>query len=236
MVNICTNFIHFLLPRQCLLCQSPAKGSGLCDACLGQLPRNEHACPRCANPMRAAEAPHHCGQCLQHPPPFHDALAPLRYDHPVDFLVHQLKFHHDLASARLLGTILAHALQQACHDSLPGVLVPVPLHPGRLRQRGYNQALEIARPVSRLLSIPLDPGCCRRHRATRPQADLPLSQRRANTRDAFVVASNLEGKHVAIIDDVMTSGQTMASLARALLENGADRVSAWCCARTPFHK
>jgi ComF family protein len=162
---------------------------------------------------------------------FTSSIAPLIYAHPVDYLIKQIKFHDNLAAARGLGMLLAEAI---LNESQPqaDVIIPVPLHHSRLRQRGFNQAQEIARPLSSMLGIEIDNTCCERIRPTTPQADLPLAQRHANIHGAFRVKRALSAQHVAIVDDVMTSGQTVSALGRELLKHGAEQVSIWCIART----
>lgn len=237
MVNICSKFIQTILPQQCLLCQGPCRPGdsyGLCRGCLKDLPWNISACQRCALPLPVGYAQGRqplCGQCLSHAPPFQLTHAAWRYAPPMDYLIQQIKFHGDLACTRTLGELLAISLKAAVID-YPDLLVPVPLHSRRLRERGFNQALEIARPISRLLNIPIDSKSCQRVRSTGPQSDLPLSQRQANIRNAFVVSTSLQVQHVAIVDDVMTSGHTVSALASELLKQGVERISVWCCART----
>ena len=231
-------FIHTLvpslLPQQCLLCHDsclPGDTFGLCRGCLKELPWNNSACQRCALPLPPGQNQQLCGQCQQSPPPFHAAHAAWRYAAPMDFLVQQIKFHDNLACARTLGELLAHSLQAQAIPK-PGVIIPVPLHSKRQRQRGFNQALEIARPVSKRLNIPIDSRSCRRIKATEPQSDLSLTQRYGNLKAAFSVTNKLKTSHVAIIDDVMTSTQTASALANELLKQGVEHVTVWCCART----
>lgn len=171
-----------------------------------------------------------CGTCQRHPPAFASALALYRYAPPVDHFIRALKFHHDLAMATMLGQMLAATVRS--FRPLPDVIVPVPLHPARLRQRGYNQALEIARPVARALQIPLDIDGVVRRRDTASQAQLGKPARRRNLRGAFAARREYAGQHVAIVDDVMTTGETAHQLARALLRAGAREVTVWVIART----
>ncbi len=171
-----------------------------------------------------------CGSCLKQPPPYERCIAPLRYCHPVDHLLTRLKFHEKLAIARLLGELMAEWLEP---DEPPDLLIPVPLHPGRLRERGYNQALELARPIGKRLGIPVDLRHCRRTVPTAPQSGLDAKRRRANLRNAFSVANALKGKDVAIVDDVVTTGHTVAELARTLRKAGVGRIEVWACARAP---
>ncbi|BBL73369.1 ComF family protein [Methylomagnum ishizawai] len=223
---------EWLYPPTCLLCGDPGgAGLDLCPACAADLPRIAVACPRCAS-LVAADAPRLCGRCQIRPPVYSAAHAPLLYDshNEVGFLVKGLKFARRQACARLLGTLLADSL--AGRADPPEALIPVPLHPRRLRKRGFNQALEIARFVSARLEIPLAPDACRRVRDTAAQSSLgSAKQRRLNLREAFRAAPDLAYRHVAVIDDVLTTGTTATELARTLRRAGVEKVEVWTCAR-----
>lgn len=171
-----------------------------------------------------------CGQCLNHPPPFDAARAPLLYRPPLDWLVQGYKFNQRLAPGRLLGELLARHLAQEV-AAMPELIVPVPLHPARLRQRGYNQALELARPLARRFDVPLARGLVRRTRATATQSLLAAEERRRNVRGAFALAAPLTARHVAIVDDVIATGSTVGELARLLRRAGAQRIEVWALAR-----
>lgn len=210
-------------------------GRDLCEACLAALPWNRRACIRCAIPLpgmaEGAEAPQACGQCLLAPPPLQVARAAFVYAAPLDRLLPRFKFHHDLAAGRLLSQLMAHAFADAVR---PQALLPVPLHPGRLRARGYDQALELARPLARALRIPLPADALRRIRATAPQSELDAARRRRNLRGAFAASPGARPPaHVALVDDVMTTGATLHAAAAALHRAGVERVDAWVCARVP---
>jgi ComF family protein len=172
----------------------------------------------------------HCGACQKKPPAFDEAIALFRYDTPVDRLIQALKYRGQLDQARLLGTLLAQRLQ-AASPARPDCLLPVPLHPARLRERGYNQSLELAKPVARALALPLERHAVQRVRATRPQMELARAERARNLRNAFQTEQDFHDQHIAIIDDVMTSGHTVNALARCLKRAGARRVSVWVIAR-----
>jgi ComF family protein len=221
-----------LLPPHCLLCGLRGDaGRDLCDACAGDLLRNRVSCPRCALPL-STPAPL-CGECLQHEPPFAAAFAPFLYATPLDQLMTRFKFGRDLASGRVLSQLWLDALN-AAPPTLPGALLPVPLHPSRLRERGYNQALELARPLARALGVPLRTDLLQRVRATSAQSELDAVERRRNLRGAFAVAKEVDlPTHIAIIDDVMTTGTTLRECARTLLRAGVQRVDVWVLARAP---
>lgn len=217
-----------LLPLRCLVCsEAGSLGQDLCGACRGALAFNRIACGRCALPLAAAGV---CGACLRSPPPFAASRAALVYGFPVDQLLPRFKFHGDLAAGRLLSQLMAQAFADAPR---PQALVPVPLHPSRLRQRGYDQALELARPLARALGLPLRAEALRRVRATSPQSELDAASRQHNVRSAFFARPGALPGHVALVDDVMTTGATLAECARALQRAGVPRVDVWVAARAP---
>lgn len=233
----------WLLPNACLLCLQKITDSAakLCASCHANLPWQPVACRICAYPLavNATEVinPSVCGQCLQNPPPFEFAYSALQYETPVDHWVLGLKFSQQLVYAKLLADLLLSRLPyQTDSPDKPELIIPMPLHPQRLRERGYNQALEIARPLAKKLRIPLALKDCQRVIATAPQASMPAEERRKNVKQAFQVSPDLKARHVAIVDDVVTTGSTVAELARALREVGVKRVDVWCCARTALDR
>lgn len=220
--------IAWLLPPQCTLCGAPGSDRlPLCDGCRGELPYLGRACERCAEPLPVAGV---CGRCLRHPPPQGRAHAAFLYAAPLDRLVQGLKFGRRLGLARLTGALLAKAAQTGQWER-PELLIPVPLHDTRLRQRGYDQAQAIAREAGRQLGIAVNAHACRRLRATAPQTGLTLADRRRNVRGAFAVQKPLAVSHVAVVDDVMTTGATAGALAMALKRSGVARVDVWALCR-----
>lgn len=222
-------FTHSLLPQRCRACGGATGGALLCDPCTLELPWNDAACRRCARPMAA---PGTCPDCLRHAPRFDAAWAAFRLQSPIRHGVHALKYHADFAQARLLGELMARRLV-ARSAPLPTRLVPVPLHPLRLMRRGYNQAVEIARGIARCSGIALELDAAKRLRATEDQIGQSRAARRRNMRGAFAVRTDLAGQHVALVDDVMTTGATFDELARACRRAGAARIEVWAAARTP---
>lgn len=172
-----------------------------------------------------------CGRCLQQPPPLTETRAACLYGFPVDRLLLRFKFHQDLAAGRLLAQLMIDAFAPL---PMPQALVPVPLHGTRLRQRGYDQALELARPLARLWQLPLLADGLRRCRHTAPQSRLDAVQRRRNLHGAFNVKPGITWPaHVVLVDDVMTTGATLHAAAMALRRAGVARIDAWVCARAP---
>jgi ComF family protein len=221
-----------LFPSRCRLCgMAPAADPGLCQACLDDLPWLQTGCRQCALPLPAGVSTRLCGACLKRPPVFDAATALLHYLPPADYLIQRLKFSGELAVAPLLACLLAEKIA-ARATPLPGLIIPVPLHRMRLRERGFNQAMELARHLGRRLSVPVDHRLCRRNRHTQPQSLTPLRQRRRNLRGAFNLSGELPAAHVAIVDDVMTTGHTADELARVLRRAGAGYVEVWVIARS----
>ncbi|MEO6564499.1 MAG: ComF family protein [Casimicrobiaceae bacterium] len=212
-----------LLPQRCVLCVAASGAQLLCDPCARTLPPLPPHCPQCALPTAAGS---HCGRCLTHPPAFVATRCAFAYAYPIVVLVHALKYGGRTAHAAIFAEALA-----ALPALRPDCLVPLPLSTARQRERGYNQAAEIARHLGRLLGLPVVEAI-RRTRDTAPQATLPLTQRQANVRAAFAVTPVLSGARIAIVDDVMTTGATLDAAARAARAAGARTVEAWIGART----
>jgi len=222
----------------CLLCQAsgPHAEHGLCTGCHADLPWLGYHCRQCAIPLPQPDA--RCGQCQQRAPAFSQVVCPLLYRFPLDSLIPAFKHHEQLTYGRLLGRLLAEHVQHHYHErqlQLPDLLVPMPLFRGRLAQRGFNQAHELARPVARLLQLPLSQRSLQRIRPTPAQQGLSARERRRNLQDAFSCSApeHMLGRHVALIDDVLTTGASADEASRVLLAAGALSVSVWCVARTP---
>ena len=216
-----------LLAQDCLLCQAASGERMLCEACERELPATASACPRCA---LAGSSDAECGACIADPPHYDASCAAFIYAYPVDALIQALKYRGQLALAGWFAEKLRQRLGGAAGADL---IVPLPLHPARLAERGFNQAAEIAKTLSRLSGIAIDAKLARRVRDTTPQTALPWRERAANMRQAFRCERDLAGLRVAVIDDVMTTGATLNEFARTLKESGAARVENWVVARTP---
>jgi ComF family protein len=211
--SICRELGWRLAPGCCLLCDAAGMQAhiDLCEHCLALLPREPLSWQSGATPIAWV-------------------LSPWRYDYPLDALVRAMKFGGERAYARLLGTLLARH-RAALPIDLPQLVVPVPLHPGRLRQRGYNQAGEIARFAARPLALSVDMKLLRRIRNTQAQSALPASERHANTRGAFIANRELAGLRIALVDDVITTGSTALAAAEALAAAGAAHIELWVLTR-----
>ncbi len=214
-----------LLPQDCFLCAAPAGDRLLCAACVAGLPRlTPERCPVCALPTPGSAV---CGACLKQAPHFDATRAVFRYEFPLDRLIQSLKYAHRLAGADFLGRELA----QSPVPFQPDLILPVPLSPARLAERGFNQAVELARPLARALGVSLETSRVHRRRDTAPQASLPWKERKQNIRHAFECELDLTGKTVLVVDDVMTTGATLDELARTLKAHGAARVENCVLAR-----
>ena len=229
-LTIAQNLTSLVAPPVCALCGGAGRrlqevwGIDLCAHCEAACPRVSHACARCAEPLP-------CTRCGESPPAFDAALALFRYEDPVDLMITSLKFQGELGFARVLGTLLAQAVR-ARGGALPLCLIPMPLHLSRLRERGFNQCEAIAAHAARRLAIRMDARLLCRTRATLPQSGLAAAERAVNLRGAFAVRDGCTPPaHVALLDDVMTTGHTAEAAASVLKTAGCQRVEIWTCAR-----
>jgi ComF family protein len=227
-VDIRLKIKQTLFPQSCLLCSATrAEEAGLCPACLADLPwLPPTLCPQCALASHCGET---CGHCLRIPPAFDGTRALFGYRYPLAALLQRYKYDHQLSLAHTFANLLQRKLARS---TLPDLLIPMPLHALRLRERGFNQALEIARPLASKLGLSLAAQCCTRTRMTAPQASLPLKRRIVNMRRAFACTTQLDGKRVALLDDVMTTGASLQALAETVKAAGAIHVECWVVART----
>lgn len=235
MINPLLNSIfNHLFPNHCLLCNKKSNtGKDLCGTCWSKLPWLLSSCTQCAKPLNIAHNESlYCGECLKNPPPYDATLAPLHYQGDIISLITKMKFYNNLSATRLFGELIVEKiLTQAPYHDFPKLLIPVPLHPKRLRKRGYNQATLIAKHITKLTHIPTHSNLCKRIRYTTAQSKTSADIRRSNLVKAFELTQPIQAQHVAIIDDVMTTGATVGSLCHLLKENGVEKVSIWCAAR-----
>ena len=222
------------LPGQCEVCHAWGR-AGLCADCQARFAAPQARCRRCALPLPAGAAGD-CGECLRRPPPYARAVTVADYGFPWDGLIAAFKFHQRLQLAPLFARSLQSALAEAGAEP-PDLVMPIPLNPARLQARGYNQAWEIACRVARLNRWPADALLLQRWRDTPHQTGLTRAERERNLAGAFIVppeaAVRLRGRHLALLDDVVTSGATAAAATEVLLQAGAARVQLWMVARTP---
>ncbi len=223
---------------RCLLClgDGPQPTAGICDACRADLPWLGSQCRRCALPLPFENQL--CGNCQQHSPAFFQVVSPLLYRFPLDSLIPAFKYHDQLIYGRAMARLLAEAVHfHYCEQdqALPDRVLPMPLHRSREARRGFNQALELARPVAAHLQIPLCRRSLLRVRHTEAQQGLSADDRKRNLADAFQCppSAAVSGLHLALVDDVVTTGATADAASHALIEAGAASVSIWCIARTP---
>ncbi len=223
-----------LLPPVCVLCAGRGRWPDfdLCAACECELPRIERPCIHCALPLSGADALDICGACLSRGALFDRAFSAYRYAYPVNHLIRRLKYQRRLSCGRVLGMLVARGLAASRRDPWPEALLPVPLSRARFLARGCNQALEIGRCVERLVGVPMRSDLLERVRETREQVGLEAVERRRNVRGAFDLRGSAPFAHVAIIDDVITTGSTAAEVARTLKREGVERVEVWAVART----
>lgn len=228
-----------LLGQDCLLCGAESRIGLLCAGCAAELPHTPAAalCPQCAAPSPARAT---CGRCLSHAPHYDRSIAAWRYAYPVDRLLQSFKYGARLTLAGLCAEHIAAAGGLHTDPFRPGpvrvdLVLAMPLHPRRLRERGFNQAVEIARPLARALGLPFDARTLERVRDTAAQAGLAHAARIRNVRGAFACIGDVRGLRVAVVDDVMTTGATLDEVAKTLKKAGAAHVENWVAARTPDH-
>lgn len=227
--------LDLIMPRHCVLCGAASGATNLCPPCRSDLPRTEYPCRLCALPLRSPNG-EVCGPCLRRPPLWDQAVAGLDYRFPVDRLVCHLKFSRDLSCVGVLAAELVAAVQGAAQEP-PDMIAPVPLHRTRQLVRNFNQAELIAQCVGKTLGIRVLSRLLVRTRRTAAQSGLHAAQRRRNIRGAFDCGAQCsraaDARHIALVDDVMTTGTTLAECSRVLRSAGAGRISVWVTARAP---
>ena len=229
-LNIRKAIEHILPAQPCVLCGSMKHDGLWCSDCDQTLPYlHTSLCPVCALPTPAGEA---CGQCLKLPPLFTSTVAVFGYSFPIDKLIQAMKYGEQLALAHAFAKKLAQGIDKG---ALPDYLIPMPLHPAKLRERGFNQSLLLAAKIARDHDLRLLPDACQRVRDTPPQSALPWKERKKNVRSAFRCDIDLTGLRVALVDDVLTTGASLDALAAAVRQRGATEISAWVVARTLPH-
>lgn len=231
MVNNWINIIqNYCLPPTCLFCNEASLSTrDLCSACQQALPRNDYCCILCAKPIDQIHNATICGHCLNARPYFKSTLAPFLYQRTMRYAIQAFKYHNQYHFARLLGELLSDEIKT--ENTLPQLLIPVPLHRSRYRERGFNQAYEIAKIISHHRNIAVDNHSFQRQRQTDYQSHLKANLRHKNIKNAFICTQAMTASHVAIIDDVMTTGNTVNEFARLLKTTGVEHIEVWVCAR-----
>lgn len=228
-----------LFPGNCLLChQRSVQPKELCHRCEQDLPVNGPCCTQCAIPLYT---PGLCGTCLATSPAFDQCIAPLRYEFPVNKLIHHFKYQGQLCNGIPLADILLAHIQSSYGQRPVDLILPVPLHWQRQCLRGFNQSQWLANYLAQQLEIPVIHQCLTRKRKTTSQQGLNRQQRKKNLRGAFqlkapLTKKYLSGKTIALVDDVVTTGSTALEISGLLKKAGAARVEIWCLARTPLEK
>lgn len=228
-------FKRIFFPHTCILCAEHAnQARDICQACEQELPWSNHACSQCGITLPETAVNSLCGSCQQQPQAFNRTFALCNYAEPIDRIITAAKFNQQLIYTKLLGQLLAEQVRNHWYaqQTLPELIIPVPLHPQRLRERGYNQALEIAKTTSKLLSLPISTNNCIRSKPTLPQTSLHIHERADNMKHAFTLKKLVSAKHIAIIDDVVTTGQTVSEISQLFRHAGVSQIDIWCCART----
>lgn len=223
------SLVNFYFPDLCPLCRLHSANHGVCEYCINTLPWQKQCCPICAEP---GTSHHVCGKCLHRKPAFDQIIAPLLYEGVVKKSISQLKFHQQLKHTRWLSHMMQKHLASLAIVDKPDVLLPVPLHKIRIKERGYNQALELTKALVKFFSISMDRRSLCKIRATPPQSEQNFKVRQQNIKKAFQVKKDFTGQHVCIVDDVVTTGSTVNEIAKLLKKHGARKVSVWAVART----
>ncbi len=226
--------LDFFYPPRCLLCEVALHKEqiALCEGCRSDLVPNHRACRCCGLPLQPDTSEGLCADCLQQRPPFTQLWSPFVYAQPLEWMIQQFKFNAKLSCVPVLSALMLEQMPaQWLKAHRPDALIPMPLHPARQRQRGFNQSELLARPLAQALGIRLDTQCCKRQRNTEHQTGMNAKQRRKNIQDAFHFTPNTAYRHVVIFDDVVTTGSTVSELSRLILKSGVERVDVWSLAR-----
>ena len=234
--------IRILVPCNCVVCSFPVSGPvSLCDHCERELPKLEHACLRCSIPLVAAADAGICGKCLLRPPLYDRCISLFHYTQPISGMIGEFKFHASFAAGRILGCLLAERFdtyyRTNCNGRFPDLLLPIPLHPRRLRRRGFDQCLLLAREIEKKSKIAVAAKLLRKTRDTQPQSALTARERKTNLGRSFALDSPIDAtiRHIALIEDVVTTGATIDAIANVLRQQetspGKLRIDVWAIAR-----
>jgi ComF family protein len=239
-MRLFSRLLLFLFPKYCPFCQSTiGLNAHYCIECEESIPWLTDACQQCAYPLpKNPDSLLICGECLTKTPAFDLTIAAIHYHPIIQHMVVSFKFSHAFYYTEFFSSLMTHTIRQKISKKqldLPEYIIPMPLHKKRLRKRGFNQSLEIAKYFSKALACPIDHALVKRNRSTKPQVGLSKSERQKNLKHAFSVNPN-DYSHIAIFDDVMTTGASANALAKALKDSGIKRVDVWCLARATLKK
>lgn len=224
--------LNWIAPASCIQCNTPLTSHRVhpcCDICYPSLPFQANACAQCAEPY--AGFTDVCGRCLTAPPSYNACFCPFEYAKPISDMIIRFKYHETPELAGSLAKLLVHEIKQIDLPQ-PELLLPVPMHIKRLRQRGYNQSSLLAAQIGKMLDIPVSYSSLCKAKVTDPQAQQTLKQRKNNVLGSFTLQKKISAKSIAIVDDVVTTGSTAAEIAKILKKNGVDYVQVWGIART----
>lgn len=228
------NIFDLLFSHQCSLCKEKSKtGFDLCEQCFEELPYVRNFCRRCGAFLADHVQHNVCGNCINKNLPYQKTFVLFQYCSPIDQMLLDLKFRQKLFFVKSLSKLLAAGIAKFyVENELPELIIPIPLYVNRLRERGFNQALELVRATSLQLKIPLDFTSCLRKKNTAAQTSLKESERKRNLHQAFSLTKPILAKHIAVFDDVITTGSTMREFCKMLAKNGIEKIDVWCLAKT----
>ncbi len=230
-----SNRLSLVFPRHCLFClEKTYSHSDLCHYCAATLSLNSPCCLHCAEPLEQNSP--QCGHCLSHTSHYDQVFSPYQYSAEMAYLIKQFKYQQKIYYARTLSELFIARSYQSSYFSLPQLLIPIPMHYQRLRQRGYNQAVELTRLLASHYDLPFDYLSFIRQRHTRLQAEMTARKRQKNVRNAFALKTAIRYSHIALVDDVMTTGSTVNEAARTLKAAGIKKVDVWTIARAGLRK
>ncbi len=226
--------LDFFFPPRCQLCGDTSNlGSTgqLCVACTHDLQLNLTACRHCAVPLNFEEL-NQCGKCIKSAPVYDSCWSPFIYAQPLEWMIQQLKFNAKLSYAPLLSNLMISNLpEQFYKNQTADVIIPMPLHNSRLKQRGFNQSSLLAAPLAKALGLPVDTNSCQRILNTDHQTGKNARQRQQNIKNAFTFNNHFNYRHVLVFDDVVTTGSSVAELSKTIKLAGVNRVDVWSLAR-----
>lgn len=225
-----SRLLQFFYPTHCVLCKEKTSDY-FCNDCFDLLPWIKNSCIRCGDSLFDNQNHSICNHCIAHPPIFDIPVIPFSYQKPISNMIMFLKFNQKIIYSRILAKLMINHIEKNSM-SLPDMIIPIPLHPNRLRERGFNQALEIAKPMGKYFNVKVDFMSCHRIKNTEPQSLLPAQKRKDNIKNVFEVKKNITTKHVAILDDVVTTGNTINEFSSILKKAGVEKIQIWSCARS----